>query len=353
MNRKVYVGVSGGVDSAVAALILKQQGYEVTGVTLFLHGDRLRGVMPDGGGREAEDARRVCDAIGIPHVVWDESERFCREVVDVFAAEYAAGRTPNPCVLCNRAIKFGVLLDRALAEGADLLATGHYARVGYDEATGRRQLYHTGQRKDQSYFLWGLSQHQLAHTLFPLAGMDKSAIRDTAHRAGLPVAEKSDSMDVCFIPDNDHGAFLSRYLDRPLRTGNFVDASGTVLGRHKGIGLYTIGQRKGLEIALGQPMYVTHIDAESGNIRLEPEGAQMAKTLTACGVNWVSVPPLTEPCTVMAKIRFAVVPASAKAFPLSDDRVRLEFDQPQRAITPGQSAVFYRDDLLLGGGVIE
>lgn len=344
----VAVGISGGVDSAVAALLLKQQGYRVIGITMQLFGDHLPRTT---GAREIEDARRVCEALGIEHIVADMSEAFCRLVVDEFAAEYRRGRTPNPCILCNRDLKFGALWDFARTHGADAIATGHYVTRTFNEANGRWQLWQDPSRKDQSYMLWSLSQEQLAAVLFPLAGMEKAAVRAIAKEAALPVADKGDSMEICFVEDDDHAAFIERYTGVADRKGHFVDAEGRVLGEHQGITHYTVGQRKGLGIALGRPMYVTALNAAENTVTLGAEGSQMTDLLTADSVNFLSIDTPTAPLRVQAKIRYQAPPASA-SLSVQDGVATVLFDTPQRAVTPGQSVVFYQDGLLLGGGFI-
>ncbi len=337
----VFVGMSGGVDSSVAALLLKEQGCRVVGVTMRLWG-----------GEDTADARRVCEALDITHQVADFSEIFCRQVVDVFCAEYRRGRTPNPCVDCNRALKFGAMWEWARAHGGDAIATGHYADRRFNEESGRWELRRTASQKDQSYMLWQLSQEQLAAARFPLAGMDKAAVRELARRAALPVADKGDSMEICFVEDDDHAAFIERHTGLTDRPGDFVDKAGRVLGRHSGLTRYTIGQRKGLGIALGQPMYVIGLNAADNTVTLGEEGTQMADRLVADRLNFVSVAPPTTPITVEAKIRYQAPPAPALLTPQPDGTAFLEFNTPQRSVTPGQSVVFYQGDLLLGGGLI-
>ncbi len=345
----VFVGVSGGVDSAVAALLLKQQGCRVVGVTMRLFGDRLPRTA---GARDIEDARRVCDAIGIEHMMVDLSDAFCRLVVDEFAAEYCRGRTPNPCILCNRALKFGAMWEFARDAGADAIATGHYAIRSFDEQSGRWQLRRDTTPKEQSYVLWSLSQEQLAAARFPLAGMDKAAIRAIAREAALPVADKGDSMEICFVEDNDHAAFIERYTGVAAPHGHFVDVAGNVLGEHMGITRYTVGQRKGLGIALGKPMYVTALDPVRNTVTLGEEGSQMTDHLTADRLNFVSIDAPDAPLRVQAKIRYQAPPADATLTVKADGTAYVVFDTPQRAVTPGQSVVFYHGDLLLGGGLI-
>ena len=351
MAQTVVVGMSGGVDSSVAALLLKQQGYHVIGVTLRLLCGRLAPFVSHGN-TDVADAARVCEVLGIPHHTPDFSAEFEREVVDVFAAEYAAGRTPNPCVLCNRAIKFGAMWDYARALGADCIATGHYARTQQDPVTGRWQLICGGSAKDQSYVLYSLTQEQLARVRFPLWGMEKAQVRSLAEEYGLPVAQKGDSMEICFVPDNDHSAFLRQYTGRTMPSGDFVDEQGQILGKHQGLDRYTVGQRKGLGIALGQPMYVVRLDAAQNRVVLGVEGRQYADTLTAQAVNFVSIAPPSKPIRVTARIRYQAKPAPATLTPLDAHTVQLQFDTPQRAVAPGQAVVFYDGDLVLGGGTI-
>lgn len=352
MAKTVLVGMSGGVDSSVAALLLKEQGYTVVGVTLRLRGGRLAELSGEAAERDIADAQRVCAKLGIEHRVLDFTDRFCACVVDEFASEYLAGRTPNPCVTCNRTIKFGAMLDYALENGMDALATGHYARTAYDEATGRWQLWCADSGKDQSYVLYGLSQQQLSHTLFPLWGMEKAQVRELARTHELPVADKGDSMETCFVPADGHAAFIEWYTGKRMQPGDFVDESGRVLGRHKGIGHYTIGQRKGLGVAFGQPMYVVELDAANNRVILGAEGRQLSSELVAGRLNFVSIAPPETPVKLHAKIRYQAPAAPATLFPQADGTARLVFETPQRSVTPGQAVVFYRDTLVLGGGTI-
>ena len=351
MKKTVVVGMSGGVDSSVAALLLKQQGYTVIGVTMRLLDSRTLPLDKDPLA-EANDAAAVCEVLGIPHRAPDFTEPFRRQVVDIFAAEYAVGRTPNPCILCNRALKFGAMWEYAKAIGADYIATGHYAHVTQDDTSGRWQLRCGDSAKDQSYMLYSLTQEQLAHTLFPLCGMDKAQVRALATEYRLPVANKGDSMDICFVPDGDHAAFLRRYTGRTMPAGDFVDENGTVLGRHAGLDRYTVGQRKGLGIALGQPMYVVKLDAAANQVVLGVEGRQYADKLVAEQLNFVSVPPPEAPLAVTARIRYQAKPAAATVTMQGDGTALVTFEQLQRAVAPGQAVVFYDGDLLLGGGTI-
>ncbi len=349
MKKRVLVGMSGGVDSSVAALLLKEQGYDVTGMTM-----RLRTAGGNDGSHGAEDdiqdARRVCEALGIEHMVLDLTEEFSRRVMDNFAAEYKNGRTPNPCIACNKHLKFGAALQRALMLDFDYVATGHY--VLRREENGKALLYRSPSPKDQSYMLYSLTPFQLEHSLFPLGNMDKPAIRKLAEEAGLPVAQKPDSQDICFVEDGDYVGFLARYAGITDIPGDFLDADGTVIGRHKGIFHYTIGQRKGLG-AFGAPRYVTGIDAARNAVTLGPEGSQYRQELVAEEVNFIPFPALTEEKRVQTSVRYRARPADATLYPMENGCVRVVFDIPQRSVTPGQAVVFYDGDLLVGGGTIQ
>ncbi len=341
MAKRVLVGMSGGVDSAVAAALLVQQGYDVTGVMLRLWAQ-------DG----AEDAARVCDALGIPLTVLDCAEPFRREVVDSFTQAYLAGQTPNPCVTCNRRIKFGELLAAADQMGAEYIATGHYARIGQTE-TGRYTLHRAAaDEKDQTYVLYALSQAQLSRTLFPLGTYEKAAVRQLAAGWKLPVAQKPDSQDICFIPDGDYLAFLKAHAGTTGKPGRFLDLSGNPIGRHDGIGRFTIGQRKGLGAAFGKPMFVVAIDAETGDVTLGEKGAEYAAGLTAGALNFLPFARLEAPLSCQCKTRYRSRPCACTVTPAGNDRVRVTFDAPERAVTPGQSVVFYQGDQVLGGGII-
>lgn len=346
---RVAVAMSGGVDSAAAALLLQQAGYEVWGVTLRLQS--CAGAV-EAAEAEIDAARRAAEALGIPHRVLDLRERFRSAVMDRFVSEYLAGRTPNPCVDCNREIKFGALLDWALEQGADYLSTGHYARVDQAGENGRwRLLRGTDRRKDQSYVLYQLNQRQLSHLLLPLGSYDKPAIRSLVENRGLSNARKADSQDICFIPDGDYAAFLAR-SGAELVPGDFVDQTGRVLGRHKGLPCYTPGQRKGLGVSAGEPVYVLRKEAASNRIILGPDSALYTTELTAERVNWLSVPPPEGPMAVTAKTRYTQREAAATAELLPDGRLRVIFQEPQRAVTAGQAVVLYVGDAVAGGGTI-
>ncbi|WP_455581824.1 tRNA 2-thiouridine(34) synthase MnmA [Dysosmobacter sp.] len=350
-TKQIYLAMSGGVDSAAAALLLRRAGCDVSAVTLRLHRDTDRpGIC--GSGDDIAVAAAVAASMGIPHTVLDLCQRFKETVMARFAAEYVRGRTPNPCVDCNREIKFGALLDWALDRGADGLATGHYARVRYNAPSGRWQLLRgLDRRKDQSYFLFQLTQFQLSHLLLPVGDYEKTAIRAMAGAQGLANAQKPDSQDICFVPDGDYVAFLRRWGVQ-LRSGNFVDVSGRVLGPHRGLECYTTGQRKGLGISSDAPLYVLRKELSSGNVVLGPNSALFTRELTAERLNWISIPELTAPMAVTAKTRYSQREAEAVLEPLPGGRVRAVFEEPQRAVTAGQAAVFYDGETVVGGGII-
>ena len=348
--KKLLVGMSGGVDSSAAAYLLKQQGYEVTGATLL-----LRDGQDAAAEREVNDARRAAEAIGIPHVTLDFREAFRREVIGRFIREYQEGRTPNPCIVCNRYVKWECLLRKAAEMGADGIATGHYARVKQLE-NGRFALapsagdLHTS--KDQTYALYRLTQEQLSRTRMPLGEYTKDGVRQIAREAGIPVADKPDSQEICFIPDHDYAAFIEHDTGRRFPPGHFVVAEGHVLGEHRGIIRYTVGQRKHLGIALGKRMFVREIRPLTNEVVLADDAELYQRSFRAGDLHFMSVPDLTEPAEVFAKIRYNHAGAPAVIVKNDDRTLTCTFTEPQRAITPGQAAVFYRDGVLLGGGTI-
>ncbi len=349
MAQGVLVGMSGGVDSSVTALMLLGEGYDVQGATLKLHD-----MGSCGSGRDAEDARNVCNHLGIAHHVLDFGELFQSRVMTPFATSYAQGKTPNPCILCNGEVKFGRLLRQAEDMGLDKIATGHYARVGYDKGRDRWMLYKAADpTKDQTYVLYMLTQAQLSKTLFPLGGMTKTNIRTIAADAGLTNAEKPDSQDICFVPDGDYGSFLQSEMGVDSPPGDFVDRQGNILGRHNGVIHYTIGQRRGLGIGFGQRMFVTQKQADNRQVTLGLEEDLYATTCRVAGVNWIAIENLKEPMRAQVKARYSQKEVPATLHPLSDGYIQVVFDAPQRALTPGQAAVFYDGEAVLGGGTIE
>ena len=360
--------MSGGVDSSVVAGMLHRRGQPVVGLTMQLWNQRrLPELVPEGGatGRccsldDVYDARFVAQHLGIPYYVVNFEERFEQQVVRPFIDEYLAGRTPIPCTLCNNFIKFDQFLDLAAGVGASRIATGHYARVCCDNRSGRYQLSRSlDPAKDQTYFLFGLTQDQLARTDFPLGAFTKPQVRELARELGLPVAEKPDSQEICFVPNGDYAAFIDAYFRErgvePERTrGQIVDTDGRVRGEHAGVHHFTVGQRRGLRVAAGEPLYVIATEPASQRVVIGRNEELLRAKLYASAVNWISVAPITEPTRAQVKIRNKHEAAGATLYPTADPaRVEIRFDQAQRAVTPGQAAVFYDDDLVLGGGWIE
>ena len=337
---KVAVALSGGLDSSAAALLLKEAAYEVIGVHMRLW-DSTRSKY------QAQRAENVCRILNILYHYVDLQEEFESCVVDYFCREYQQGRTPNPCVACNQHIKFGLLLDKALSLGADYLATGHYARVEHSR-DGHRLLKAADTSRDQSYFLYNLTQEKLGHVLFPLGGHSKDEVEQMAKQAGLPTAARS-SQDICFISHNNYGAFLSRRFS--TQPGDVVDTRGRQLGQHQGISFYTIGQRHGLGLASGEPLYVIEIEPEHNRVVLGQEKELFSQKLAAQKLNWISGKVSKEPITVNAKIRYKSKEAEAGLF-FRNSSVDVHFAQPQKAVTPGQAIVFYNMDEVLGGGII-
>lgn len=360
MKEKVVIGMSGGVDSSVAAALLLKQGYDVVGVTMRLwDGEEVDGELLEGtccSFSAAEDARYVAYKLGIEHHVMDFRREFENYVVDYFVDEYEKGRTPNPCIACNKHLKFDHLLKKAELLGAKYIATGHYAKVNYNEETKRYELIRSDNTaKDQTYALFNLTQEQLAHTLMPLGDLeDKAKTREIAEEYGLCTAKKPDSQEICFIPDKDYAGFIERRTGITYPTGEFVDINGNVLGKHQGIIRYTIGQRKGLGIAFGKPMFVIKIDSETGRVVLGEKGTEFSVNLIANKLNFISIPEFENGMRVYAKVRYSAAPALAEVYMRGNDEVEVVFDAPQRAVTPGQAVVFY-DDIgrVLGGGIIK
>ena len=350
--------MSGGVDSSATAALLLEQGYEVIGITLKLWPQDCVNRAEDKccGPQAVTDARAVCHKLDIPYYLIDESADFQKHVIQYFAAEYKAGRTPNPCVMCNQNLKFGRLIDRADQLGADFIATGHFARVERvaDNGVTGRYLLKRGldPRKDQSYFLFSLRQDQLARTLFPLGEKTKSDTRAVARQCQLKTADKEESMEICFVPDNDYGGFLQAANLVKKHRGEITDLHGQVLGHHDGIEFYTIGQRRGLGITTSKPVYVVELDAETNRVVVGDDSALDRDEFVAERCNWHPFDKLTVPTVVTAKIRYNHPGTDATLTPLGDGSVKVKLHLPQRAITPGQAAVFYQDDLVLGGGWI-
>lgn len=347
VDQKVMVAMSGGVDSSVAALELLKSGADCIGAIMRLC-DRLT--------RQATgvaDAQRIADRLGFPLLVLDWQQLFEEKVVDAFVRCYEEGGTPNPCVYCNRHLKFDALLREALAQGCTHLATGHYAQIEQDSIIGRHLLKKAADKqKDQSYFLACLTQHQLSHTLFPLGKLTKEQVRQLAEENGFVNAKKKDSQDICFIPDGDYRAFLERYTCKSYAPGDYLDLAGKVVGRHSGAVGYTIGQRKGLGIALGAPAYVVSKDMETNTVTVGPDAALFSNSLRADNWNWIAIPELTEPLKCKARVRYRHTEQPATVYPEDNGIVRVDFEEAQRAITPGQTVVLYDGDTVIGSGTI-
>ncbi len=352
---RVVVAMSGGVDSSVAAGLLAEAGHDVIGLSMQLYDQRA---SPEAFGSccsidDLHDARRVAGVLGFPHYILNFEQQFREAVVDRFVAEYAAGRTPIPCVQCNADLKFSTLAERAEGFGAAAVATGHYARVEYDEDTRRYRLLRAIDRdKDQSYFLFGLTQDQLAHAMFPVGALSKPEVRRHAARLGLAVAGKPDSHEICFIPDGDTAGFVDRQLPTADRSGDIVDSTGARVGRHQGVHRLTVGQRKGLGLATGTPMYVLKLEPAESRVVVGTRDELGGRDLTATGVNWIAGAPPDGPCRLTARIRHRHTDAPALVTPDGADRASVTFDEPQMAITPGQAVVFYDGENVIGGGWI-
>jgi len=353
-KQRVLLGMSGGVDSSVAGYLLREAGYDVVGVTMKVWPQDCISRAEDKccGPQAVADARSVAHSLGIPHYVVDEADQFERLVIDYFASEYQAGRTPNPCVMCNEKIKFGNLWSKAEALGCDYIATGHYAIIEHHRA-GAVLRKGVDPRKDQSYFLFSLRQEQLQRALTPLGGMAKPAIRDIARSLGLKVADKVDSQEICFVPGNDYKAFLRSHLEAAeFHAGGIYDLAGNFLGEHAGLELFTIGQRKGLPGGSPQPRYVIDLDPATNRVLVGSGEDLVSDDFEIDRVNWVSRGRVEDAIEVTVKIRYSHPGTRATLIPLSNGRARVQLHEPQKAVTPGQAAVFYDDDVVVGGGWI-
>ena len=351
MKKKAMIAMSGGVDSSVAAYLMQEAGFDCIGGTMLLCDETLLGKadIPS----PARDASLVAERLHMPFYAFEECSAFCQKVVEPFISAYEQGLTPNPCIFCNKQIKFGLLLDKALSLGCDYIVTGHYAKIRRDEATGRFLLYKApDENKDQSFFLAGLRQYQLSHVLFPLGELTKEQVRQIAAEQGFVTATKKDSQDICFIPDGAYFSFMKRYTGKNYPQGEYLDLSGKVVGKHQNAVSYTLGQRKGLGVALGAPMYVCAKDMENNTVTLGPEEELFATTLIAEDVNFLPFETLEAPITVTAKARYRHKPQEATVYPMEDGKMKVVFSAPQRALTPGQAVVLYDGDLVVGSGTI-
>lgn len=355
MKEKVVVGLSGGVDSSVAAYLLKEQGYDVIGVTMQIWQQEEQAVLEENGGccglSAIEDARRVAQVLGIPHYVMNFRKDFKEKVIDYFCEEYLNARTPNPCIACNRYVKWESLLKRCLDIGADYIATGHYARI-VQLSNGRYTLKRSKTlAKDQTYALYNLTQNQLSKTLMPVGEYSKDEIRAIAQKAGIPVAHKPDSQDICFVED-DYGRFIEEETGVSIEPGNFVDPEGNILGRHKGIIHYTIGQRRGLGLSLKQPGYVIRVDKDKNEVVIGTKDQLYSKVLYGNRCNFMSIPSVEGERRTTAKIRYNSPEVPCTIRMAEEDLIEVVFDKPQRAVTPGQAVVFYDDGIVVGGATI-
>ena len=347
-EKKALIAMSGGVDSSVAAFLTKEEGFDCIGGTMRLC-DHL---LPEPG-TAPEDAAAVAHKLGMPFHCFDNTKDFTEHVVEDFIRSYELGLTPNPCVCCNRHLKFGILLQQAQALGCSYIVTGHYAVIRLDAETGRYLLCKAADKaKDQSYVLSCMTQEQLAHTHFPLGALSKDQVRKIAEEQGFVTAKKRDSQDICFIPDGDYRSFMERYTDKTYPGGDYLDQSGNKVGKHTGAVSYTIGQRKGLGLALGAPVYVLSKDMERNTVTVGPDAELFRDTLIAEDWNWIAIPELTAPRKVLARIRYRHTEQPATVYPLADGSAKVVFEQPQRAITPGQTVVLYDGDVVIGGGMI-
>ena len=348
MKEKALIAMSGGVDSAVAALLLKND-YDLTGITMKLWSD----CCADDADINSEDAKKIASTLDFPHIDVDLSRKFREKVVESFIFDYHQGKTPNPCVVCNKKLKFGALFEIADGMKIPFLATGHYANV-VKQSNGSYELRRAADvSKDQTYFLWSIKKERLPFILFPLGDYTKPQIRELALEHGLPNASRSDSQDICFIPDGDYISFIKKHSDISFKSGDFVDIDGNVLGKHQGLENYTIGQRKGLGISLGKPMFVGKKNTEKNTVTLCSDQELYASSLTANSLNFLVNETFEKPIKLQAKIRYRHSPASATVTRIAEDKLRVDFDLPQRAITAGQSLVLYDGDTVVGGGIIE
>jgi len=353
---KVVVGMSGGVDSSVAAFLLKEQGYDVIGVTMQIWQDEDSCSVEEEGGccglSAVDDARRIANQLSIPYYVMNFKQEFQENVIDYFVEEYKRGRTPNPCIACNRYVKWESLLDRSLQIGAKYISTGHYAQVIKLENERYTLKKSATLQKDQTYALYNLTQYQLSHTLMPVGAYTKDKIREIAEKIDIKIAKKPDSQEICFIPDNDYAKFIEEYLGDKMEQGNFVDMNGKVLGKHKGISHYTIGQRKGLGLSLGKPGFVVEINAETNEVIIGDNEDVFGTKLLATNLNFMSIDKLDGEMRVKGKIRYSHKESECIIKMVNDDLLECEFKDAQRAITPGQAVVFYDNDCIIGGGTI-
>ena len=353
---RALIAMSGGVDSSVAAWLMQQAGYDCTGITMRLTRNETlgqSGFHTCCSEKDIEDAAEVAYAMDIPYEVLDFTADFREQIIEKFVRVYEAGGTPNPCIDCNKYMKFRHLLDWAEAHGMEYVVTGHYARVEQDEVTGRFLLKKgLDEGKDQSYVLYNLTQEQLAHIRLPLGGLHKTEVRDIAEQHKFVNARKHDSQDICFVPDGDYVKFMEQYTGKHYPAGDFLDETGRVVGQHRGAVRYTLGQRKGLGLAMGQPVYVCGKDMARNTVTVGPESALYTRCLMADEMNWIAFPELTAPLRAKAKTRYRQVEQPCTVYPAPNGRVRVEFDEPQRAVTPGQSLVIYDGDVVVGGGII-
>ena len=357
MGQKVVVGMSGGVDSSVAAYLLKEQGYDVIGVTMQIWQDEEQAALEENGGccglSAVDDARRVAMQLNIPYYVMNFKHEFKDKVMDYFVEEYLCGRTPNPCIACNRYVKWESLLQRSLSIGASYIAKGHYARVEKLESGRYTLKTSVTAKKDQTYALYNLTQEQLSHTLMPVGAYTKEQIREIAQEMNISVANKPDSQEICFIPDHDYAAFIEREVKEKVPgEGNFITTDGKVIGKHKGITHYTVGQRKGLNLAMGYPVFVTEIRPETNEVVIGNNDDVFSSVLYCNKLNFMAIEDLTGSMQVLAKIRYSHKGAMATIEKVKEDTIKCTFEEPVRAITPGQAVVFYEDDHIVGGGTI-